>query len=188
MKYQRLASTSSSKLVTQHAVGLRGGEYVLNKRNGVYQPFVWGFILLALFAFFVELVPYLSSYDGYVRYVVGIVISVLVGRYTIVALNRYLARRQLAEQQLDKVRREGLSYDTALVRLAKGVCPGCELPVDLKSAEIDFCPHCGIGLFNHCGQCGARKSAFSKFCHACGTSVAAPADSLPPGARATNPV
>jgi hypothetical protein len=43
--------------------------------------------------------------------------------------------------------------------------------VDLKNGEIDFCPHCGIGLFDHCGQCETRKSAFSKFCHACGTSA-----------------
>ncbi|HEY1228169.1 MAG TPA: zinc ribbon domain-containing protein [Ramlibacter sp.] len=139
------------------------------KRKSPYWPFVWGFILFALFAFFVELVPYLPSYGGYVRYVVGIVLTVLVGRYAIVALNRYLARQKLAEQQPDQVRRDELSYDTALARLAKGVCPGCERPVDLKNTDIDFCPHCGIGLFDHCGKCDARKSAFSKFCHACGT-------------------
>lgn len=141
------------------------------KRKSTYWPFVWGFIFFALFAFFVELVPYLPSYGGYVRYVVGIVLTVLVGRYAIVALNAYLARQKLAEQQPDQVRREELSYDTALVRLGKGVCPGCERPVDLKNAEIDFCPHCGIGLFDHCGVCEARKSAFSRFCHACGTSA-----------------
>ena len=110
-----------------------------------------------------------TRYGGYVRYVVGIVLTVRVGRYAIVALNRYLARQKLAEQQPDQVRRDELSYDTALARLAKGVCPGCERPVDLKNTEIDFCPHCGIGLFDHCGKCDARKSAFSKFCHACGT-------------------
>ena len=148
------------------------------KRRGTWWPFVWGFILFALFAFFVELVPYLPSYGGYVRYAVGIVVTVLVGRWAIVALNRYLARQQAAEAQPDTVRRQELSYDTALARLAKGVCPGCERPVDLKNAEIDFCPHCGIGLFDHCRQCDARKSAFSKFCHACGTT-ASPAEPLP---------
>ena len=145
------------------------GWLFVKKRKTTYWPFVWGFIFFALFAFFVELVPYLPSYGGYVRYLVGIVLTVLVGRYAIVALNRYLARQKLAEQQPDQVRREELSYDTALARLAKSVCPGCERPVDLKNTEIDFCPHCGIGLFDHCGKCDARKSAFSKFCHACGT-------------------
>ncbi|MDB5878183.1 MAG: serine endopeptidase [Variovorax sp.] len=141
------------------------------RRQSTWWPFVWGFIFFALFAFFVELVPYLPSYGGYVRYAVGIVVTVLVGRYAIVALNRYLARQKLAEAQPDLVRREELSYDTALTRLSKSVCPGCERPVDLKNPEIDFCPHCGIGLFDHCGRCDARKSAFSKFCHACGADA-----------------
>jgi predicted RNA-binding Zn-ribbon protein involved in translation (DUF1610 family) len=115
-----------------------------------------------------------------VRYAVGIVVTVLVGRYAIIALNRYLARQKLAEAQPDTVRRNELSYDTALARLAKSVCPGCERPVDLKNAEIDFCPHCGIGLFDHCQACEARKSAFAKFCHACGTGAAASSPSSPP--------
>lgn len=151
------------------------GWLFVKKRKSTYWPFVWGFIYFALFAFFVELVPYLPSYGGYVRYIVGIVITVLVGRYAIVGLNRYLAKQKLAELQPDQVRREELSYDVALARLAKSVCPGCERPVDLKSADIDFCPHCGIGLYDHCGHCATRKSAFSKFCHACGTSAASSA-------------
>lgn len=121
-----------------------------------------------MFAFFVELVPYLPSYGGYVRYVVGIVLTVLAGRQAIVSLNRYLEKQKLAEQLPNAQRRDELSYDTALARLSKGVCPGCERPVDLKNPDIDFCPHCGIGLFDHCLPCSARKSAFAKFCHACG--------------------
>ena len=141
------------------------------KRHGTYWPFVWGFIFFALFAFFVELVPYLPSYGGYVRYVVGIIVTVLVGRQAIVSLNRYLERQRAAEQMPDARRREELSYDTALARIAKSVCPGCERPVDLKNEKIDFCPHCGIGLYDHCLACKTRKSAFAKFCHACGTGT-----------------
>lgn len=142
------------------------------KRQGTWWPFVWGFIFFALFAFFVELVPYLPSYGGYVRYVVGIVVTALVGRYAIVALNRYLERQKQAEALPDQERRKELSYDVALARLAKSVCPGCERPVDLKNDKIDYCPHCGIGLFDHCGHCSTRKSAFARFCHACGTQAA----------------
>lgn len=148
-----------------------------HKRKGTYWPFVWGFILFAGFAFFVELVPYLPSYGGYVRYLVGIAVTVLVGRQAIVSLQRYLERQKAAEAMPDTQRRETLQYDVALARLDKGVCPGCERPVDLKDPARDFCPHCGIGLFDHCGQCNARKSAFSRFCFACGISAkAAPAD------------
>jgi hypothetical protein len=147
------------------------GWLFVKKRKGTYWPFVWGFIFFALFAFFVELVPYLPSYGGYVRYAVGIIITVLVGRQAIVSLNRYLEKQKLAEQLPDVQRREELSYDTALTRLSKAVCPGCERGVDLKNPDIDFCPHCGISLFDHCQPCNARKSAFSKFCHACGTNA-----------------
>ena len=139
------------------------------KRQSTWWPFVWGFILFALFAFFVELVPYLPSYGGYVRYIVGIVVTAAVGRYAILALNRYLERQKQAEALPDAQRRQELSYDVALARLAKGVCPGCERAVDLKNEANDFCPHCGIGLHDHCGHCQARKSAFARFCHACGT-------------------
>jgi predicted RNA-binding Zn-ribbon protein involved in translation (DUF1610 family) len=106
-----------------------------------------------------------------VRYIVGIFLTAVIGRYAILALNRYLERQRAAEQLPDAQRREELSYDTALARLSKGVCPGCERPVDLKNTAIDFCPHCGIGLHDHCKACNARKSTFSKFCHACGASA-----------------
>jgi predicted RNA-binding Zn-ribbon protein involved in translation (DUF1610 family) len=147
------------------------GWLFVKKRQSQWWPFVWGFILFALFAFFVELVPYLPSYGGYVRFITGIIVTVLVGRYAIVSLNRYLAQQRLAEAQPDQIRREVLSYDAALARLDKKVCPGCERPVDLKDPAIDFCPHCGIGLHDHCHACNARKSAFAPFCHACGAAA-----------------
>lgn len=147
------------------------GWLFVKQRKSTWWPFVWGFIVFALFAFFVELVPYLPDYGGYVRYVVGIVVTVLVGRYAIQALNAYLEKQKQAEALPDVERRKELSYDTALARLAKKVCPGCERPVDLTNTAIDYCPHCGICLFDHCGQCKERKSAFSRFCHACGTAA-----------------
>lgn len=155
------------------------------KRKSQLWPFVWGFVFFALFAFFVELVPYLPSYGGYVRYTVGIVLTVIVGRWLITAANRYLAQQKLAEAQPDPIRRQVLTYDTALVRMAKSACPGCERPVDLKNSEMDFCPHCGIGLFDRCPKCGKRKNAFAPFCHACGapalSATAGPAvESTPP--------
>ena len=154
-------------VLTLPLLGLAGWLFA-KQRKSTYWPFVWGFIYFALFAFFVELVPYLPSYGGYVRYVVGIIITVLVGRQAIVSLNRYLEQQKLNETLPDVERRKDLAYDTALARLAKNVCPGCERPVDLKNTAIDFCPHCGICLFDRCQKCTERKSAFSLFCHACG--------------------
>lgn len=144
------------------------------RRKSTWWPFVWGYIYFALFAFFVELVPYIPSYGGWIRYVVGILVTVLVGRYAIIALNRYLERQRQAEALPDAERRKELSYDVALARLGKKVCPGCERSVDLTNTAIDFCPHCGICLFDHCSACNERKSAFARFCHACGAPARAP--------------
>ncbi|MFP5393534.1 MAG: serine endopeptidase [Gammaproteobacteria bacterium] len=147
---------------------LVAGWLFARKRRSAYWPFVWGFIFFAVFAFFVELVPYLPSYGGYVRYVVGIIVTVLVGRYAIVALQQYLARQKEAERMPEAERRTTLRYDVAQTRLARNVCPGCERAVDLKDKTVDFCLHCGIGLFDRCTRCATRKNAFARFCFSCG--------------------
>ena len=135
-------------------------------RKGTWWPFVWGFIIFALFTFFVELVPYLPSYGGYVRNLVGIIVTLVVGRQAILALNRYLEKKQLEEQKSDTERRRELGVDHALARLGQSLCPGCERPIDLKSQ--DYCPNCGICLNEKCTGCGVRKNAFSRFCYSCG--------------------
>jgi predicted RNA-binding Zn-ribbon protein involved in translation (DUF1610 family) len=150
---------------------LAAGWLFKHKRKGPSWPFAWGFIFFALFAFFFELVPYLPSYGGYVRYIVGIIVTVVAGRYAIAALQHYLARQKESEAMPDVQRRQTLRYDTALARLDKNVCPGCERPVDMKDGKTDYCPHCGIGLFDRCGGCTARKNAFGRFCFACGTAA-----------------
>lgn len=149
---------------------------LIKKRHGKYWPFVWGFGFFAIFAFFVELVPYLPSYGGYVREVVGIVVTVVLGRYAIIGMNRYLEKQKMAEAIPERQRRESLDYDLALGRLAKSICPGCERPVNLQDTSIDFCPHCGIGLHDHCKVCNTRKSCFSRFCHSCGAGKDAQSD------------
>jgi hypothetical protein len=143
----------------------------VKKRKGIYWPFVWGYIIFAGFAFFVELVPYLPSYGGYVRYTVGILLTAVIGRYAILGLQRYLEKQKAEEALPENQRRETLEYDTALTRLAKCVCPGCERPVDVKDPTIDYCQHCGINLFDRCGNCSTRKNAFVHYCFSCGAAA-----------------
>jgi predicted RNA-binding Zn-ribbon protein involved in translation (DUF1610 family) len=146
--------------------------YLFKKhRKGSSWPFVWGFIFFALFAFFVELVPYLPSYGGYVRYIVGIVLTVIGGRYAIQALQRYLERQKQAEAQPAQTRQREMDYDQAQARMTKNVCPGCERTVDMKDGKTDFCPHCGLCLFDRCGKCSTRKNAFARYCYSCGASA-----------------
>jgi hypothetical protein len=145
-----------------------GGWLFVRHRKNRYWPFVWGFIFFALFAFFVELVPYLPDYGGYVRYIVGVIVTIVVGRYSINALQRYLQNQKSAETLPDDQRRQALSYDVAQSRFAKGICPGCERKADLNDPKIDFCMHCGIGLFDACAFCQTRKNAFAHYCPTCG--------------------
>lgn len=148
------------------------GWLLLKRRHTRNWPFVWGFALAAAFAFFVELVPYLPSYGGYVQYGVGIVGTLVVGRAAIAALHAYNERQKAAELRPDEERRTEIATDQALQRLAKKVCPGCERPIDLANPDANFCPHCGIGLFARCPACEHRKSTFERFCYACGRADA----------------
>jgi len=75
------------------------------KRKTPYWPFVWGFIIFEAFTFFVELVPYLPNYGDYVRYFVGIVLTIVIGRQAIISLNKYLEKQRLTETMPEAKRR-----------------------------------------------------------------------------------
>lgn len=147
---------------------LIGAWLFVKKRKTQQWPFVWGFIFFALFAFFVELVPYLPSYGGYVRYIVGIIVTYFIGRYSIKALQIYLENQKKTEAQPNTAIKEKMNYDLAHQRLSRNICPGCERPVDLKDITKNFCMHCGTCLFDNCTKCNTRKNAFAKYCHFCG--------------------
>lgn len=156
---------------------LLAGWLFVKKRKSKYWPFVWGFIFFAVFGFFVELVPYLPSYGGVVRYLVGIAVTVVGGRYAILAIQKYIEDQKQAEALPDNERRKELDYDLAHTRLSKGVCPGCERPVDIKDVNNNFCQHCGLGIFTKCVGCETRKSAFARYCHSCGAQSTMPVGS-----------
>ncbi len=144
----------------------------VRKRHGDYWPLSRGFVLAAVFVFFVELVPYLPSYGGYVRYGVGIILTFAAGHFLIKNMRNYLEQRREVEAQAEQERRKLVSHDEAFKKMAAKVCPGCDRPIaSMEGSESNFCVHCGMTLFDHCAKCDARKMAFFRFCMACGTSA-----------------
>lgn len=166
----------------------------VRKRRSRYWPFVWGFIFFAAFAFFFELVPYLPSYGGYVRFIVGLVLLGVAGWYGIRQMQAYLARKQAEEAAMlsstQEQRRQQFTYEQALGHLAKGVCPSCERQLSSSDSghAADYCVHCGLCVYKNCPQCSTRCSTFFKFCSTCGYQLQASDDVVTGEVLAVGPV
>lgn len=135
-----------------------------------YWPFVYGFGLFALSAFFIELVPYLPNFGGYVRVLVGIVLTVFAGIYLLRVFQRYVDRKREEMQRSQSDRASAVDYGKALSAHGKKFCPSCDKSYSVGGEGATFCIHCGLKLFEECG-CGGRNFAFFPFCNQCGNPV-----------------
>jgi hypothetical protein len=154
---------------------------VMRYRNHRFSAFVWGYALFALYVFFVGLVPYLPSYGGYVRTTVGIVLTIVIGYYTIKQLNLYRERKAAELQKSTEERRKEVSYETATNSYKNHSCPSCERDYlltqnlikekDVPDRQPGFCVHCGIKLFDKCANCGQRNFVYFPHCSSCGGTI-----------------
>lgn len=149
---------------------LFAGWLLMRKRGSAYWPLYRGFVVFAAFTFFVELVPYLPSYGGYVRYTVGILTVAVAGYFLIKQMRKYLERKQDEEARSEADRRQSIDYETALKKIAAKTCPGCDRSIVTRDgAHSDYCVHCGIHLQRECPSCQTRNVTFHRFCLSCGT-------------------
>jgi len=163
-------------------------------RGGDQWPFVWGFLLFALYAFFVQLVPYLPSFGAYIRYGMGALLTYLGGRALMRWLQDYLRRKQSEQQAPQQERLQQIRYEKALQSLASRQCPSCERFLCSAEAPLpDYCMHCGLRIQTHCRRCDHHHPAFYPYCSACGAPTELseappappPATSVPAGDSAS---
>lgn len=160
--------------------------FFLKFRKHKFRALVWGYILFALYAFFIGLLPHLPSYGGYIRYSVGIVLTSFIGYYLIKQLTQYTKRKEEELRASNEERAKLVQHETAIKAFDTHSCPSCEQDflknkwrpqakkwqenIDIEEAP-DFCRHCGLILFEKCSACGSRNFAHFPYCSNCGKEL-----------------
>lgn len=158
----------------------------LKKRNNKYWPLYRGFVFFSGYAFFVGLLPYLPSYGGYVRYSIGIILSIFLGVYAIRSLRQFISRKKEALQRSTLERSKSIKEEIAEKALDQHMCPSCgkdflinELHQTKSNKAVNghfkvtpFCRHCGLELFVDCSHCETQNYAHLPHCYNCGDHIA----------------
>lgn len=153
------------------------GYLIAKLRKSSYWPLYRGFIIFSVIAFFFELVPYLPSYGGYIRSIVGIIVCLVGGHYGIKWMQNYLVIRQEQTQKNEQDRRSMLNIGMAIQKINSGLCPSCDQSIPhVEGVKVNHCVFCGLKLYDICSfeyndgaKCNVRKNAFFKHCPSCGS-------------------
>jgi predicted RNA-binding Zn-ribbon protein involved in translation (DUF1610 family) len=160
--------------------------FILRFRKHKYWPVFLGFVLFSFYAFFVGLVPYLPSYGGYVRYTVGIVLSLSLGVYAINKFRAFVEKNKAALKTSSTERAKLVESSIAEKALKQHICPSCgkdfilppwdksltSLKLDTKQPAVtSYCRYCGMVLFVACEKCEHTNFAHLPFCSNCGESI-----------------
>ncbi|MBF0561147.1 MAG: hypothetical protein HQL37_03815, partial [Alphaproteobacteria bacterium] len=145
-------------------------------RKSRYGALAWGYILFSVYAFFFGVVPYLPNFGGYLRYVVGIVLTVAGGIYAIRGMQAYAERKRQELLLTSAERAKTISEEAAVASFRDHRCPSCDsnyaLPKMISSEpEPSFCYHCGLQLYGTCAACGTINFVHFNHCKTCGTTL-----------------
>lgn len=158
---------------------------LVKKRRAAYWPLYRGFVFFSLYAFFVGLVPYLPSYGGYVRYIIGILLSVFLGVYAIRSLQIFIKRKKKELQQSTQERSKLIKEEVAEKALENHICPSCGKDYLINEIHqsgnkkgvrgtlkvTNYCRHCGLQLFKDCDTCQTTNYAHLPHCYSCGDLI-----------------
>jgi len=164
---------------------LLGIFFIVKYRKHKYWPLFLGYVLFAFYAFFFGLVPYMPSYGGYIRYIVGIVVSVGLGVYSINKIKAFIERKKEELSVSTSERAKKVQTETAEKALDNHMCPSCgkdfimkkwDKPLANSKIEVlgtvtNFCRFCGLQLFKDCSNCGSGNFAHLPYCSNCGDHI-----------------
>lgn len=165
---------------------LLGIFFIIKFRKHKYWPLFLGFVLFSFYAFFFGLVPYLPSYGGYIRYTVGIILSILLGVYAINKIKAFIEQKKKELKVSTTERAKKVQTETAEKALDNHMCPSCGKDFIVKKWDkssgkkdkietygvvTNFCRFCGLELFKECKKCGAENFAHLPFCSNCGDKI-----------------
>lgn len=158
--------------------------FFIRKRHSKLSPLYMGFSLFSLYVFFFGLVPYLPSYGGYIRYIVGILLTVGLGYYAIKKIRTYRERKkdELAESTTERAKK--LENEVVEKAFNSHICPSCgkdfllkpwehpiKINVDGMQLISHYCRYCGLEIVSKCSNCGQANYAHLPYCITCGGSL-----------------
>ena len=160
--------------------------FIIKFRKHKYWPLFSGFVLFSFYAFFFGLVPYLPSYGGYIKYTVGIILSVLFGVYAINKIKAFIEEKKKELKISTTERAKKVETETAEKALDNHMCPSCGKDFIVKKWDksvgrkdktetygivTNFCRFCGLELFKKCNKCNSENFAHLPFCSNCGDKM-----------------
>lgn len=160
--------------------------FIVKFRKHKFWPLFLGFVLFSFYVFFFGLVPYLPSYGGYIRYTVGIVLSIVLGIYAINKIRAFIESKKNELKESTTERAKKVQTETAEKALDNHMCPSCgkdfivrqwDKSVGKKNTMpafshiTNFCRYCGLELFKECKSCNTENFAHLPFCSNCGDEL-----------------